>query len=277
MIIAVASDKGSPGASTLSLLMGICWPGDRVVVELDACGADLPYRVAGTDGQPLAASPTITTLAVDSRPGAAGQPLLRYAQVAGCGVPLVVGETSAARFTRIASHLPAVVDVLAAAPETVIVDLGRLSSTSPVLSCARSAAVTVLVSHADTSSLGHLRERVEDLAAELGGSHRLRTPLAVVVRADRRDAHAAEVRVSKLLASVGSPTVVLGVVPDDAPGVAALHTGAVSRRVSRSSLFTAAREVVARLRATWPELTETTAPVNAPEPQTITSIAGVRQ
>lgn len=277
MIVAVASDKGSPGASTLSLLMGACWPGDRVVVELDPCGADLPYRVAGAGGQPLAASPTITTLAVDSRPGAAGQPLLRYAQVAGCGVPLVVGETSAARFTRIASHLPAVVGVLAAAPETVIVDLGRLYPTSPVLPCARSAAVTVLLSQADVSSLGHLRERVEDLAADLGGSHRLRTPLAVVVRADRRDAHAAEARVSKLLASVGSPTVVLGVVPDDAPGVAALHTGAVSRRVSRSSLITAGREVVARLRASWPELTEATPLANAAEARTVTGIAGVRQ
>ena len=38
MIVAVASDKGSPGASTLSLLMGACWPGDRVVVLTETGG-----------------------------------------------------------------------------------------------------------------------------------------------------------------------------------------------------------------------------------------------
>ena len=272
MIIAVASDKGSPGASTVSLLIGACWPGDRIVAELDPYGADLPYRVAAPGGQPLAASPTITTLAVDSRPGAARQPLHLYTQAAGCGVPLLVGETSATRFARIAVHLPAIGSVFAAAPETVIVDLGRLHPTSPVLPCARSATVTVLISRADTASLGHLRERVEDLAVELGGSHRLRTPLAVVVRAERRDANAAEDRVGKLLASIGSPAVVLGAVPDDAASVAALHIGAISRRMSRSALFVAGREVVARLRASWPELTEAGLPVDVPTFQTMTGV-----
>jgi hypothetical protein len=225
----------------------------------------------------LAASPTITTLAVDSRPVTARQPLLAYTQAAACGVPLVVGETSAARFARIASQLPAIGGVFAAAPETVIVDLGRLHPMSPVLPFARSATVTVLISRADTSSLGHLRERIEDLAAELGGSHRLRTPLAVVVRAGRRDAHAAEVRVGKLLASVGSPAVVLGVIPEDATGVAALHAGAVSRRMGRSSLFSAAQEVEARLRTNWPEFTEAAPSSDALSLGAMTAVGGSRQ
>jgi hypothetical protein len=134
----------------------------------------------------------------------------------------------------------------------------------------------VLISRADTSSLGHLRERIEDLGAELGGSHRLRTPLAVAARTDRRDAHAAEARIGKLLASIGSPAVVLGVIPDDAAGVAALHVGAISRRMSRSALFAAGHEVVARLRANWPELTEAAQPVDVPTAQAMTSVGGIR-
>ncbi|HVV74635.1 MAG TPA: hypothetical protein VHC43_01260 [Mycobacteriales bacterium] len=256
MIAAVGSDKGSPGATTLALLLGATWPTDRVVAELDPAGADLPYRVSSLDGQPLAASPTITTLAVDSRPGAPGHPLHIYTQPTAGGVPLLVGESSAARFTRIAAHLPAVTEVFASASEMVFADLGRLHAASPVLPVARAATVTVVVSRADTASLGHLRDRVEDLGGALGGPHRLRSPLAVVVRADRRDAHAAEARVGKLLASVGSPVVVLGVLPEDPAGVAALHAGTSIRRRSRSGLLAAGRDIAGRLQASWPELTD---------------------
>lgn len=256
MIIAVGSDKGSPGASTLALLLGACWPGKRIVAELDPDGADLPYRVAGESGQPLAASPTITTLVVDSRPGAVQRPVPIYTQTAVCGVPLLVGETSTARFARIVPHLAVIGGVLASTTETVIADLGRVHMNSPVLPLARAAVATVLVTRGDTASLGHLRERAEELGAELGGPHRLRSPLAVVVRAERRDTHAAESRVSKVLSSVGSPAVVLGVLPDDTAGVDALCTGGTSRRAGRSGLFSAGREIASRLQASWPELTE---------------------
>jgi hypothetical protein len=275
VIVAVGSDKGSPGASTLALLLGACWSSERIVVELDPHGADLAYRATAAGGEPLAASPTITTLAVDSRPGAERRPLLTYTQTAGCGVPLLVGETSAARFARIVAHLPAITGVFATAPETVIADLGRLHPTSPVLPLARAAAVTVLVSRADTASLGHLRVRVEDLGGELGGPHRLRSPLAVAVHAERRNAHAAESRVAKLLASVGSPAVVLGVMPDDPAGVAALHTGAATRRMSRSGVLAAGREIAARLRASWPELTEAT-PSTGRHPVEVAAGGGIR-
>jgi hypothetical protein len=256
VIVAVASDKGSPGASTLALLLGKCWPGERIVVELDPAGADLPYRVTAVDGQPLAASPTITTLAVDSRPGADRRPLHIYAQVARSGVPLLVGETSATRFARIVAHLPVISSLLVDSAETVITDLGRLRPGSPVLPLARAAAAIVLVTRTDTGSLGHLRERIEELGGELGGPHRIRSPLAVVVRAGQRDAHAAEARVGKLLASVGSPAVILGSLPEDPAGVAALYAGIKTRRSSRSGVLTAGREITSRIRASWPELTE---------------------
>jgi hypothetical protein len=256
VIVAVGSDKGSPGASTLALLLGMCWPGDRLVVELDPRGADLPYRVAGPGGQPVAASPSITTLAVDSRPASPRQPLHIYAQPSAVGVPMIVGETSASRFARITMQLPAIAAALSAWPGTVIADLGCLQPSSPVLPVAAAATVVVLVTRADAASLAHLRDRVEELAADLGGPHRLRSPLAVAVRADRRDAGAAEGRVQRLLASIGSPSLVLGVMPEDPAGVAAACAGALTKRMTRTGLLSQAGRFSARLRATWPELSD---------------------
>ena len=41
VIVSVCSDKGSPGVSTLATVLGLVWPGQRVVVEADTAGGDL--------------------------------------------------------------------------------------------------------------------------------------------------------------------------------------------------------------------------------------------
>jgi hypothetical protein len=256
VIVAVCSDKGSPGATTLAFLLGLHWPGERVVVELDSRGADLPYRAVGAGRQPLSASPTVTTLAVDSRPGGTCRSLLVYSQATAAGVALIVGESSAARFGRLASQLSAIGEALADWPGTVIADLGSLQPGGPVIPIAGRATVCLLVVRADTAGLGHLRERVEELAAELGGPHRLRSPLAVVVRAGARDSDAAQDRVRKLLASIGSPVPVLGALPADAATVSAVMSGTVTRRSSRTTLMRTTADLVAGIRGMWPELTE---------------------
>jgi hypothetical protein len=267
VIVAVCSDKGSPGATTLAFLLGLHWPGERVVVELDPRGADLPYRAAGAGMQPLAASPTVTTLAVDSRPGGTCRSLLVYSQATAAGVPLIAGESSATRFGRLGSQLPAIGDALADWPGTVVADLGSLQPGNPTLSIARRATVCILVARADTAGLGHLRERVEELAAELGGPHRLRSPLAVVVRAEARDAGAAHNRVRKLLDSIGSPVPVLAGLPEDASTVRAVMNGTLTKRITRSPLMRSSRDLVAAIRATWPELTEPVSSRPVPDPQ----------
>lgn len=260
-MVAVCADKGSPGATTLALLLGLHWPGERVVVELDPRGADLVYRILGTGRRPLSASPTLTTLAVDVRAGGTPHALPTYAQLSAAGVPLIVGETSASRFGRLAAWLPAIGDALASWPGTVLADLGSLQPASPVLPLAqRAAACVLLVARADTDGLGHLRERAEELAAALGGAHRLGPPLAVVVRAAARDLPAAQERTRKLLASVGSSAPVLGGLPEDVATVRALLTGTLSRRSGRSNLMRAGAEVATAIQARWPELTERATP-----------------
>ena len=46
MIVAVGADKGAPGVTTAALALGMVWPTDRVVLDADPSGADLPFRCA---------------------------------------------------------------------------------------------------------------------------------------------------------------------------------------------------------------------------------------
>jgi hypothetical protein len=46
VIVAVGADKGAPGVTTAALTLGMVWPTDRVVLEADPSGADLPFSCA---------------------------------------------------------------------------------------------------------------------------------------------------------------------------------------------------------------------------------------
>lgn len=256
MIVAVGSGKGSPGATTLAALLGLCWPADRLVCELDPDGADLPYRLAGLDGRPLAASPSIATVAVESRPGSPARPLELFAQQTALGLPVIAGETSTVRFARLAPHLPAIAQAAAGWAGTVIADLGRLAPSSPAMALARAASTVVLVVRADTEGLGHLRERIEQLPAEISSEHRTPPVVGVVVRAERGGQQAASGRVAALLGSIGSPAPLLGVLADDPPGATRLWSGPWSRRLARSRLVGSARTITGRLLELAPELLE---------------------
>ena len=53
MIVTVCADKGSPGVSWTATVLGMVWPGERVLLEADPSGGDaVQARVAqwsGTD------------------------------------------------------------------------------------------------------------------------------------------------------------------------------------------------------------------------------------
>src|SRR5205807_703697 len=118
---------------------------------------------------------------------------------------------------------------------------------NPAMMLARTADALVLVTHTDTASLGHLRDRVEELAEDVGTVADVRTQLVVVVRATPRDARAASARVEKLLASIGSPAVVAGALVDDPKAAATLWSGSLPARLARSALLTSARSITATL------------------------------
>ena len=251
MIVAVGSDKGSPGATTLATVLGLVWPGDRLVCELDLRGADLPYRLLQPGGQHMRAAPSIATLAVDARPGAKPPQLPDYAQATALGVPVIRGEVSTRSASKVAPHVPAIAALAEEWPGTVIADVGSLQPTNPALVVAKAAAVVLLVTHASTEGLGRLRGQVEELTEYVGDPRRDRTPVGVVVVAPRRGEDAAVDRTRALLNSIGSPAPVVGPLRYDPKAAAALWSERPSKKLARSSLVRSAERLVREIERLW--------------------------
>lgn len=253
MIVAVGSDKGSPGATTLATVLSLAWPGDRVLCELDPRGADLPFRLMHASGQHMPAQPSVAALAVAARPGGAPPALEQFAHPTVLGVPVIRGEVSTRASSKVAPHLPAIAQLAAAWPGTVIADVGSLQPSNPALVVARAASIVLLVMRPTTEGLGHLRARVEELAEYVGDPRRERTSVGVVLVADSRDEGAAVHRTRALLESIGSPAPVVGVFRHDPASAAALWAGPLTPKLIKSPLLKSAGQLVSELWRLWPE------------------------
>ena len=253
MIVAVGSDKGSPGATTLATVLGMVWPGERVVGELDPRGADLPFRLMHVSGQHMPATPSLATLAVDARPGAVQPQLQNYAQPTVLGVPVIRGEVSTRAGARVAPHLPSIAQLAASWNGTVIADVGSLQPSNPALVVAKAAAVVLLVMRASTEGLGHLRSRIEELSEYVGDPRRARTSVGVVLVADSRDAGAAVTRTRALLDNIGSPAPVVGVFRHNPAAAAALWSGPLSKKIVRGPLARSGEELIRQMWQLWPD------------------------
>ncbi|HYN73578.1 MAG TPA: hypothetical protein VES60_13845 [Nakamurella sp.] len=258
MIVSVCSDKGSPGVSTLAAALGVVWPGQRVVLDADTAGGDLPFRLwtAGPAGGAvrLSPSPSIAQLATAARLGLSAAGPLPFAQSTSLGVPVVPGALSADRFSSLRSLWPQLAGELAAWPGTVIADLGRLQPDNPVLPVARASTAVLLVTRVDLESLAHLRDRVAELTGSLGDPGRDRGPVGVVATgpAKRRQFNSDQVR--QVLASIGSPAPVVGYLAHDPAGAQGLWAGQLNRRFAGSDLLRSVRAVAGSALATWPSL-----------------------
>lgn len=271
MIVAVGSDKGSPGATTLAIALGLVWPGDRLMCELDPRGADLPFRLMGGNGQHMAAVPSVATLAVDARPGAAMPQLARYTQSTVLGVPVIRGEVSTRAASKVAPHLPAIAGVAAAWPGTVISDVGSLQPSNPALVVAKAAAIVLLVMRASPEGLGHLRDRIEELSGYVGDPSRDWTSLGVVLVASSREERAAVHRTRALLDSIGSPAPVVGVFQHDPAAAAELWSGPLSKRIAKGPLVRSAERLVESVWQLWPQALS----ANGWQPPAVSSRHGV--
>jgi hypothetical protein len=254
VIVAVGSDKGSPGATTLATVLGLIWPGDRVLCELDPRGADLPFRLMRADGQHMSATPSIVTLAIDARPGAAVPRLEKYAQPTVLGVPVIRGEISTRATSKIAPHLPAIAAAAAAWPGTVIADVGSMQPGNPALAVAKAAVTVLLVTRSSVEGLGHLRDRVGELGEQIGDPSRERLSIGVVLVAESQHERAAKAHARDLLDSIGAPVLVVGALAYDPAGAAALWSGPLSRRLLKSSLVRSAETLVTKIGRMWPEV-----------------------
>ena len=253
MIVAIGSDKGTPGATTLATVLALAWPGDCVVCELDPRGADLPYRLKAADGDYMRAAPSIIGLAVDSRPGTATPRLEAYAQQTALGISVIRGEVTTRATNKVAPHLPALAAVAAAWPGTVLADLGSLQPSNPGLAVAKAAAIVLLVVRATPEGLGHLRSRVEELAEYVGDPSRERTSVGVVLVADAREEGRAIEHAQAVLNSIGSPASVVGVLAHDPAAVALLWDSQWTKKLTKSALVRSGEKLISRLWQLWPD------------------------
>lgn len=271
----------------MAVLLGLVCPGESVVVELDLRGPDLAFRLTRLDGQALSRSPSIATLAVDTRPGSSTRPMDRYVQRSSLGVPVVPGlvpvpnhalaggEGSAARArANLARQMPAIAQAVRAWPATVVADVGELRTGNPALTVAKAAGVTLLVTRATVEGLGRLWERVGELSEALGDPGRDRPPLGVVLVAEPARAKAGEQRARAVLDMVGSPVPVLGTVAFDPRSVEQLCTPGPHRKLGKSPLLRSSHQLLNRIWALWPD---TPPPAGATdEPLTTALVGGAR-
>ncbi|MGH3738879.1 MAG: hypothetical protein ACRDT6_25260 [Micromonosporaceae bacterium] len=150
MLIAVASVKGSPGATSLALGLAALWPArDAVLVEADPEGGDLAARFGHCP------QPGLASLAASARAGVATQPLRWHTQHLAVGADAVLappGDGAAASVQTLAYSARQ----LSADPGagTVVCDLGRLTHGGPAAPIAAAADHLLLV----------VRPTLEDLA-----------------------------------------------------------------------------------------------------------------
>lgn len=265
MIVSVCADKGAPGVTTLATVLAMVWPTERVLLEADCSGGDLPFRLrhahsdrgggGGDNERLLDPQPSVLALAADARGPLPTGGLFGYAQPSTLGVPVIAGALSPEAFSPMTRLWPQVAQAAADWPGIVLADLGRLHPGDPALPVAKASVAVLLLTRADLEGLYRLRDRVAELAGTLGDPSRPRHPVGVVVRArPGREAKAAMGQVQQLLETAGSPIGVVGVFADDPGGEAGLRAGVVSRRLLGSELVRSGQALVEAVLSGWPQL-----------------------
>ncbi len=250
MLIAVAADKGAPGVSTTALALALSWPRPVLLAECDAAGADLPWRLAGHDGRPLAQGLGLMSLATASRGVPAGaRQVWDHVQHLDGGLPVLVGPPGPEQAAAMGGTWSGVAGLLAGVAGTdVIADCGRTLTTSslvgPVL---QHADVVVLVTRPTVAGVAHLRHGITTLAqvvnrGRVGESGLARVVVLVVddpATPGSRKANGRQVD-GVLKTTPGLHDVpVLGVIAHDPKAAAVLvgAAGADPRKLARSALL----------------------------------------
>lgn len=250
-LIALFSDKGSPGVSTVALALAASWLRPVVLAELDPAGGDLPLRLTDYAGNPLLAGPSgILSLAAACRSGnprlEAHTHLLPWAPgQAAVLTGVATGEQAAGMASLWSNIADALTDPAAG---NVLADLGRLQPDSPAHAVAHRADVLVGIARADAEGMMRLRDRL--LRNQVDRSGRSRT--VVVLVGDDRRATESEAAMRTVLAHAGIVADVAGHVAWDPGAVADLHGGRFTARTQRSLLIRSVRALLPALAAGQP-------------------------
>lgn len=248
MLIAIGSAKGSPGATSLALLLSAVWPRPAVLLEADPTGGDLAYRCKAAHGGAPYSDRGIVRLAAAVRAGAAdGDALLSQAQLLAGGVNLVQGVESPTQGRGLAGLWPKIAAACAAAEVDVIADLGRLDSASATMPIAQAADATLIVATARLDSTMHLVHRVPEIAAAISGVHAAPRIVPIVVGPDSTSA-ADRAAVDNWLVRAGVPLERAQSIPVDDAALGRLEGGERPEgRMNRTLLVRAGRALAGSL------------------------------
>ncbi|MGH3385867.1 MAG: hypothetical protein ACRDO1_14925 [Nocardioidaceae bacterium] len=242
-LVAIASAKGSPGATTTALVMGALWPRPVVVAECDTAGSDIAVRMPAADGGVLDGDRGLVTLAAAGRRGLRSDLVLSNTQQALGGLDVLLGLRTPEQASGVGTMWPqfgAVFDGLEG--YDVIADLGRCGAQTPQNALMRSARLLIMVCRAEPSSVVHLRERISVLAEDLDPANPHGTPIGVMVVADPKKRRDAVRQVFQAVEQMDVPVAYRWHLAHDPEG-AAVFSGSVRNRPDRSVLVRSARAV----------------------------------
>lgn len=251
-VIAMFSDKGSPGVTTLALALAATWPRPVTIAECDPAGGDLALRLTDEAGRPqLAAGSGLLALAAAARRDSARALDEHAVPVPGLpNVSVVTGLTTPEQGTGIVDLWPAIAAALTTpGRRDVLADLGRLHSGSPAAPIAAAADVLVGVARGDAAGVLRMRHRLhyllDTLPQEVGMARRA---VVVLIVDDRQGADAVS-SMRAVLDHARVPAAVLGYLAYDPGAVHALQQGRQGPRVERSLLLRSARQLATELTA----------------------------
>ena len=223
MLIAVASVKGSPGATSLAVGLAACWPAPgAVLVEADPAGGDLAFRFGRRR------DPGLAELATDTRLGSRVPDLGAYTQRLPLGVDVVFAppeqKTSAVlggprggdvygesvQAVRLVARNCVPLLRRAATDRLVLVDVGRLGWDSPAMPLVAAADVLLLVSRPGRDAVDAVRVRRDRLLGLTAKTTSIRLVLAGKLSGSPL----------KIAAAAGLP--LAGALPDDRRATAIL-------------------------------------------------------
>jgi MinD-like ATPase involved in chromosome partitioning or flagellar assembly len=245
-LVAVASAKGAPGATTTAVALAAVHPGPSLVADVDPAGGDLVWRYTSVDGRPLDTGRGLLSLAAVVRRGRGD--LAPHLQAIAGGLPVLAGVTSPEQVTGLGPVWPQLAQALGSvAGVEVFADCGRVAAGSPAMPVLAAADAVVLVTRAQVEALAHLRERVRVLADQAGAGT-VRPPIGVVVVAPEKDHRPVVSDVQRLLDAAGLAGRVLGAVAWDVRG-ARLLAGAGRGSAGKTPLVRSVRALSTGVRA----------------------------
>jgi hypothetical protein len=248
MFVALGGDKGSQGVTTAALALASAWPMPATVVEANPAGGDLAIRLH-PQGAALPETPTVLSVVTASRSARDQDPVGTHAHVLNSTTTVVPGAALAEQMSNIGDWSP-LADALGRTQTRTFADVGHLHAAAPVLAVAARAAVVVVVSRPDMSSVVRLRERLCRLAtdlAQLGGRAPRLFPL-LISTTRHGEADVADLRAILTETSVKPFLVDVGFLAHDPGAVRRLEAGEEpAGRLSRTDLLRTAREVTTRL------------------------------